>query len=87
MVIFRVTHKRELGAWGSREFDTKKIGYFADADQAVEAIERLAEMDGFREHPGGFCIRRVLVDHNLAIDEFAATIKPDENRGNAAPRT
>ncbi len=65
-VLFMLEHQRELEHWRSGFVDTKLIGYFDDITAAGDAIEYLATKPGFRDYPGGFRVRRVVVDHNMA---------------------
>lgn len=61
-VVWVVSHQRPIEHWRSGFVDTKHIGVFTTLEQAGAAIEVLTQQPGFRQHPSGFSVRRVVID-------------------------
>jgi hypothetical protein len=51
----------------------KDIGIYSSEDTAKAAIQRLKEMPGFRDWPGGWRIFRAIVDKDSWVDGFISS--------------
>lgn len=63
-VLYVVSHRRSIENWRTGFTETKHIGTFRTVAAAEAAIEQLTPQPGFRDHPSGFSIRRVVLDED-----------------------
>ncbi len=62
----------------SGEDEEKLIGVYSDEKQARQAIERVKDKPGFRDHPDGFEIAETTLDRDSWIEGFGFEIADDE---------
>jgi hypothetical protein len=74
MDVFVVQHARELEDGGE---DVKLIGVYSTEDVAREAVARIGQQPGFRDHPQGFHIERYPLDADHWREGFV-TVPGDE---------
>lgn len=72
MYVYIVHHTHEVG---DDVQDVKVIGIYSKKEIAQAAIDRSAELPGFRESVGGFSIDEYLIDQDNWTEGFVSSTK------------
>ena len=67
LFVFVVQHVREDPGGGEA---IKFIGVYSSQARAQEAVDRLRQVEGFRDYPDGFSINRHVVDQDNWAEGF-----------------
>ena len=74
--VYVLHHVRSDDEYGD---DAKLIGVYRSKQAAEDAIKRLANLPGFRDHPHGFCAERYEVDKDHWEEGFVTVTHGTDN--------